>query len=107
MAKDFKSKLKQDPKKVTTATESTEAEAPVEVIETKPKKKVGRPKTKTEDCKAINIAVPLSVLEKMEVAKVMYRDNLTLYVNRIIEKDLEANYDKYKQFADMQADALK
>ena len=60
------------------------------------KKKPGRPKTKTEKTKTINIAVPVSVLEKIDIAKVCYGNNLTCYINRLIEKDIEANYEEYK-----------
>lgn len=59
------------------------------------KRKVGRPKTKTEETKTINIAVPISVLEKMDVAKVCYGNNLTGYINKLIEKDMEIHYDEY------------
>ena len=48
------------------------------------KKKPGRPKTKTEETKTINIAVPVSVLEKIDIAKVCYGNNLTCYINRQI-----------------------
>ena len=70
---------------------------PVE-IETEPlkvKKKPGRPKTKTEPEKTINISVPISILEKMEIAKVKHGNNLTRYVNAVIKADLDANYEKY------------
>ena len=60
------------------------------------KKKPGRPKTKTEETKTINIAVPVSVLEKIDIAKVCYGNNLTCYINRLIKKDIEANYEEYK-----------
>jgi Cdc6-like AAA superfamily ATPase len=63
-------------------------------------KKVGRPKTKTEPTKTINIAVPLSVLEKMDKAKVCHKNNLTQYVNDVIAADLEKNFDKYKEICD-------
>ncbi len=59
------------------------------------KKKVGRPKTKTEPERTINISVPVSILEKMDVAKVKYGNNLTKYVNAIIKADLDQNYEKY------------
>ncbi len=62
----------------------------------KVKKRPGRPKTKTEETKTINIAVPVSVLEKMDIAKVCYGNNLTCYINRLIEKDIKANYEEYK-----------
>lgn len=64
------------------------------------KKKPGRPKTKTEETKTINIAVPVSVLEKLETVKACYSNNLTLYINKLIEKDIEANYNNYKNIAD-------
>lgn len=68
--------------------------------EPKNKRKVGRPKTKTEETKTINIAVPVSVLEKLDTVKVCYGNNLTQYINKLIEKDIEANYDNYKHIAD-------
>ena len=58
--------------------------------------KVGRPREKREYEKTINIAIPVSTLEKMNVAKLKYGNNLTKYVNRVIQKDLEAHYDEYK-----------
>lgn len=61
----------------------------------KVKKKVGRPRTRTEETKTINIAVPVSVLEKMDVAKVCYGNSLTGYINKLIEKDIEIHYDEY------------
>ena len=68
--------------------------------EPKTKRKVGRPKTKTEETKTINIAVPVSVLEKLDTVKVCYGNNLTQYINKLIEKDIEANYDNYNHIAD-------
>lgn len=67
---------------------------------TSPKRKVGRPRTKTEQTKTINIAVPVSVLTKLDTVKLCYANNLTLYVNKLIEKDIEANYDSYLHIAD-------
>lgn len=87
------------------SVEVKETTAPT-IPESSVKKRAGRPKTKTEDCKTINIAVPVSLLEQMNVAKVMYKDNLTLYINKLIEKDLEANYQKYEDFAKMQQDMM-
>ena len=68
--------------------------------EPKTKRKVGRPKTKTEETKTINIAVPVSVLEKLDTVKVCYGNNLTQYINKLIERDIEANYENYKHIAD-------
>lgn len=80
-----------------TMTHNEEAKA---AAEPKPKRKVGRPKIKTEPTKTINIAVPVSVLEKLDTVKVCYGNNLTQYINKLIEKDIEANYDNYKNIAD-------
>lgn len=60
-------------------------------------KKVGRPKTKTEPTKNINIAVPVSVLEQIEFALPKYQGNLTKYVNTVIENDLKTNMKEYKK----------
>ena len=84
----------EEPKAAVEPKKSTKAEEPKE------KRKVGRPKTKTEDTKTINIAGPVSVLEKLDTVKVCYGNNLTQYINKLIEKDIEANYDNYKQIAD-------
>lgn len=60
------------------------------------KKKMGRPKIKTEETKTINIAVPVSKLEKINIAKMKYNDNLTRYINELIDKDLEENMETYE-----------
>lgn len=100
--------LKKNPRSVKSndaPAKSSVPEAPK--TEAKPKKKVGRPKTKTEECKTVNIAIPISLLEQVNVAKKIYNDNMTLYINKLIERDLEENSEKYKLFAEMQMDALK
>lgn len=79
---------------------AVEPKKPTKAEEPKEKRKVGRPKTKTEDTKTINIAVPVSVLEKLDTVKVCYGNNLTQYINKLIEKDIESNYDNYKHIAD-------
>lgn len=65
-----------------------------------PKRKVGRPKTKTEKTKTINIAVPVSMLDKLNIAKICYGNNLTQYINKLIEKDMEANFNDYQHIVD-------
>lgn len=110
MAKSFKNntpidKLSGAPPVTPVATDETpkatvEPKKPTKAEEPKEKRKVGRPKTKTEDTKTINIAVPVSVLEKLDTVKVCYGNNLTQYINKLIEKDIEANYDNYKHIAD-------
>ena len=59
--------------------------------------KVGRPREKTEYEKTINVAIPLSVLEKMKVATAKYNGNMTKYVNAVIKQDLDAHYGEYEQ----------
>lgn len=97
--KDFKSMIRSNPR----AVKQTELNAPEETT----KKEVGRPtldptgKKKKDYCKTVNIAIPLDTLEKIQIAKVKYGDNLTKYINALIEKDLEANYESYKNIYDM------
>lgn len=86
-------KMKKNPH--STATKPSE---PVTVAaEQKEKKKAGRKKVKFGDYETINISVPVATLEKMKVAKLKYGNNLTAYVNAVIEADLEANFEKYCQ----------
>lgn len=63
-------------------------------------KKVGRPKTKQGEFKTINIAVPIEVLNELKNVKEVYQGNLTLYINKLIEKDLSDNYNKYLEIVD-------
>lgn len=65
------------------------------------RKKAGRPKVKTEPCKTINIAVPVSVLEQIEIAKAKHHNNLTEYVNAVIAKDLKQNMTEYQKIYDL------
>jgi predicted DNA binding CopG/RHH family protein len=51
--------------------------------------------------KTINIAVEFDTLDKIQIAKAKYGDNLTKYINALIEKDLEANYEEYKSIYEM------
>lgn len=67
----------------------------IDTITNNEPKKVGRPKTKQGEYKTINISVPVEFLEKLKEVKEVYQGNLTLYINKLIEKDLEENYDKY------------
>ena len=88
--KDLMANLKKDTRSMTVSSNPIGPKAA-----TGQKKKVGRPKIKTEPEKTINISIPISVLEKMEVAKAKYGNNLTRYVNAVIQADLDANYEKY------------
>lgn len=74
-----------------------------EIRKTTPaKKKVGRPKTKDVKgtCKNINVAVPIVLLDKWEEVKIVHGSNLTEYITKLIEKDMDLNYEKYKSIAD-------
>lgn len=102
MAKGFYSK------NTTAADDLASKQTPIkpEKNEHKEKRKVGRPKTKTEETKTINIAVPVSTLEKLETVKLCYGNNMTQYINTLIEKDLRANYEKYQAFVNSFNDFL-
>ncbi len=80
----------------------TEPEAKQEKPQTIQKRKVGRPKTKDikNTCKNINVAVPITLLDKWEDIKIVHGNNLTEYITKLIEKDMNANYEHYKNLAD-------
>lgn len=67
-----------------------------------PKGKVGRPKTKDikKTCKNINVAIPRTLLEKWEEIKIVHGNNLTEYITKLIKKDMDTNYKKYKELTD-------
>ncbi len=64
-------------------------------------KKVGRPKTKDvkNTCKNINVAVPITLLDKWEEIKIVHGNNLTAYIIKLIERDMHINYEQYKKIA--------
>lgn len=94
--------LKATPNPATDSPKQTESEQKPEIIQTAPKRKVGRPKTKDikNTCKNINIAVPINLLDKWANIKIVYGCNLTEYITKLIEKDMNANYEHYKDIAD-------
>lgn len=59
-------------------------------------KKVGRTKTKVEGTKTVNIAIAPDTLEKINVAKICYHNNMTEYINTLIQRDLEQNFKEYQ-----------
>lgn len=65
------------------------------------KRKPGRKKIYTEETKTINIVIPLSLYNKIEVAKLKYGNNLTKYVNEILSKDIEENYELYERLKNL------
>lgn len=83
------------------ALEMFEGEAEDTNIRVKPKRKQGRPKTKTEPEKVLNIAVPESISDQLDIAKVCYDNNMTKYINYLIAKDLEENMTEYKKAYDL------
>lgn len=78
---------------VVTPAEPTVTPEP-EVVEPE-KRKQGRPKTKTEAEHRLGVGIPMSLWEKVEVAKKCYNDNVRLYIVKLIERDLAANYEEY------------
>ncbi len=78
-----------------------EPEPKQEKPQVKQKRKVGRPKTKDikNTCKNINVAVPITLLDKWEEIKIVHGSNLTEYITKLIEKDMNANYEHYKDIA--------
>lgn len=117
MAKGFSKNNPLDKLSGTSTTKSTEVQkeppAAVEPRQTEPepkqekphstqKRKVGRPKTKDikNTCKNINVAVPITLLDKWEDIKIVHGSNLTEYITKLIEKDMNANYEHYKDIAD-------
>jgi len=117
MAKGFSKNNPLDKLSGTSTTKSTEVqkESPTAVepkqMEPEPrqekpqttqKRKVGRPKTKDikNTCKNINVAVPITLLDKWEDIKIVHGSNLTEYITKLIEKDMNTNYEHYKDIAD-------
>lgn len=66
---------------------------PPESGSTRNVKKAGRPSN--GEVKHISLAIPVDIFEKTGVAALLYDGNRTKYINALIKKDLEENYDKY------------
>lgn len=66
------------------------------------KKKVGRPVKKDvkNTCRNINVAVPIVLLDKWEEVKIVHGSNLTEYITKLIERDMDSNYEHYKDISD-------
>lgn len=97
-----KSELPKNNNSATVEPKQTELEPKQEKPQTTQKRKVGRPKTKDikNTCKNINVAVPITLLDKWEDIKIVHGSNLTEYITKLIEKDMHANYEYYKDIAD-------
>jgi len=83
-------------------SKQTKMEPKREKPQTTQKRKVGRPKTKDikNTCKNINVAVPITLLDKWENIKIVHGSNLTEYITKLIEKDMNTNYEHYRNIAD-------
>lgn len=62
-----------------------------------PKRKPGRPTTKDvkNNCRNINVALPVTLLDKWDAVKAIHGGNLTSYITGLIQKDMDSNFDKY------------
>lgn len=111
--KSFKTENPNDRIAKRTATEETktpeptkETEKAAEATNEKPEKEKGKPGRKpTKDvkntCRNINVAIPNELLDKWNEIKKAKGNNLTQYVTDLIQKDMDENYDKYKQAVDI------
>lgn len=66
------------------------------------KRKAGRPTTKDvkNTCRNINVAIPIALLDQWEDIKIVHGSNLTGYITKLIKKDMDANYEHYKNIID-------
>lgn len=92
---------RKNPREIKTSASPAAAPQANQTAPVTERKKAGRPKTKTEPCKTINVAVPVSVMEQIEIAKAKYHGNLTEYVNAVIAKDLKQNMTEYQKISDL------
>ena len=79
---------------VTVNTSQEHASDPVQ------KRGKGRPRKKVEPEKMINIGIPESLYQKMEVAKICHGNNMTQYIRKALERDIESNYEDYQKAAE-------
>ena len=95
MAKDFTANLKKKPEDVKVNNTET-----IEQQDTTPARKPGRPKKILIERQNINVKIPKELLEKWDQIKIVHSSNLTLYITKLIEKDLNENFEKYKKIVD-------
>lgn len=104
--KDFSSMMKSNPRNIK-LNDTLGSGKSADTATGTAKKAVGRPPIdpdkgkKKEYTKTVNIAIPLDTLERMQIAKARYNNNLTEYINKLIEKDLAENFDKYQEIYNM------
>lgn len=63
-------------------------------------KKCGRKKQFTEERKRVLLQIPVSSIEKWDSIKEIYGSNFNAYVTKLIQKDLDENYNNYKAIID-------
>lgn len=96
----------EEPKEAAVEETTDTADKTDEATNTKPEKEKGKPGRKpTKDvkntCKNINVAIPNELIDKWNEIKKAKGNNLTQYVTDLIQKDMDENYDKYKQAVDI------
>ena len=96
----------EEPKEAAVEETTDTADKTDEATNTKPEKEKGKPGRKpTKDvkntCKNINVAIPNELIDKWNEIKKAKGNNLTQYVTDLIQKDMDENYDKYKQAFDI------
>lgn len=101
-----KEQPKPEPEKAPTEDTTPTADKTDEATNTKPEKEKGKPGRKpTKDvkntCKNINVAIPKELIDKWNEIKKAKGNNLTQYVTDLIQKDMDENYEKYKQAVDI------
>lgn len=66
------------------------------------KRKPGRPKTKDikNTCRGVNVMLPISLLDQWDQIKTVHGNNLTAYITKLMERDMKANFERYKNIND-------
>lgn len=98
--------IKEPEKAAVEDTTDNTADKTAEATNEKPEKEKGKPGRKpTKDvkntCTNINVAIPNELYDKWKEIKTARGNNLTQYVTDLIQKDMDENYDKYKQIISM------
>ena len=72
-----------------------------DILKTKPQKKPGRPKTIMKERKTISARIPVDLLDKWEEVKLLKGDNFTEYLESLIQKDMDENYERLKKLKEL------
>lgn len=65
-----------------------------DILKTKAQKKPGRPKTIMKERRTISARIPVELLDKWEEVKLLKGDNFTEYLESLIQKDMDENYER-------------